>query len=67
MRCFAQDALDCIEVSARCLPAAVENGNRRQSLLAALRPSTKRETVDTVAMRRQIADVAVDTECYPLS
>jgi alkylation response protein AidB-like acyl-CoA dehydrogenase len=65
--CFAQDALDRIEVSARRLMAAVEEGDTLRSLLVALRRFTRRETLDTVALRRQIADAAVEAEGYPLS
>jgi alkylation response protein AidB-like acyl-CoA dehydrogenase len=67
VRCFAQDALDRIEVSARRLLAAVEEGDTSRSLLVALRRFTKRETLNTVAIRRQIADAAVEAEGYPLS
>jgi alkylation response protein AidB-like acyl-CoA dehydrogenase len=67
VRCFAQDALDRIEVSARRLLAAVEEGDKLRGLLADLGQATKRETLNTVAMRRLIADAAVKAEGYPLS
>jgi hypothetical protein len=66
MRCFAQDALDRVEVAARRLLAAVEEGDTLRTMLAALRRFTKRETLDTVALRRQVADAAIERGGYPL-
>ena len=45
VRCFAQDAMDEIEASARRLLAAVEEGDTLRALLAALKRFTKREVV----------------------
>jgi alkylation response protein AidB-like acyl-CoA dehydrogenase len=66
VRCFAQDALDRIEVSARKLLAAVEEGDTLRTYLAALKRFTKRETLNTVALRRQVAAAAIEQEGYPL-
>jgi len=66
VRCFAQDALDKIEVSARRLLAAVEEGDMLRTYLAALKRLTKRETLDTVALRREVAAAALEVEGYPL-
>jgi alkylation response protein AidB-like acyl-CoA dehydrogenase len=66
-RCFAQDALDAIEVSARRLLAAVEEGDMLRTVLAALKRFTKRETLNTVALREEIARAAIDKGAYPLS
>ena len=66
VRCFAQDALDRIEVSARRLLAAVEEGDMLRTYLAALKRFTKRETLDTVALRRQVAEAAISAGGYPL-
>ena len=66
LRCFAQDALDRIEVGARRLLAAVEEGDTLRTMLAALRRFTKRETIDTVALRRRIAEAAIERGSYPL-
>jgi hypothetical protein len=35
-------------------------------MLAALRRFTKRETLDTVALRRQVAEAAIERGGYPL-
>jgi alkylation response protein AidB-like acyl-CoA dehydrogenase len=67
VRCFAQDAMDRIEVSARRLLAAVDEGDTLRTYLAALRRFTKRETLDTMALRRQVAEAAIEMSAYPLS
>ncbi len=66
LRCFAQDALDRVETSTRRLLAAVEEGDTLRTMLAALRRFTKRETIDTVALRRLIAEAAIERGGYPL-
>jgi alkylation response protein AidB-like acyl-CoA dehydrogenase len=66
VRCYAQDAMDTIEASGRKLLAAVEEGDSLRTLLAALKRFTKREVFNTVALRRQVADAAIDQVGYPL-
>ena len=66
VRCFAQDAMDRIEVSSRRLLSAVDEGDMLRTSLVALRRFTKRETADTVALRRQVADAAIEAGGYPL-
>jgi alkylation response protein AidB-like acyl-CoA dehydrogenase len=66
VRCYAQDAMDEIEVSARKILAAVEDGDTLRTLLAALKRFTKRDIVNTVALRRQVADAAIEKVAYPL-
>jgi len=66
VRCYAQDAMDEIEVSARKLLAAVEEGDTLRTLLAALKRFTKREPCNTVALRRKVADAAIEKVGYPL-
>jgi len=66
VRCYAQDAMDEIEASARKLLAAVEEGDTLRTLLAAVKRFTKREAAITVALRRQVADAAVEQVGYPL-
>jgi alkylation response protein AidB-like acyl-CoA dehydrogenase len=66
VRCYAQDAMDGIEASARKLLAAVEEGDTLRTLLAALKRFTKREACNTVALRRQVADAAIERAGYPL-
>jgi alkylation response protein AidB-like acyl-CoA dehydrogenase len=65
VRCFAQDALDRIEVSGRRLLAAVAEGDDLKAALAALRRFTRREVENTVALRRQVAEAAIEAGGYP--
>ena len=65
VRCYAQDAMDGIEASARKLLAAVEEGDTLRTLLAALKRFTKREVCNTVALRRQVADAAIERGRLP--
>jgi alkylation response protein AidB-like acyl-CoA dehydrogenase len=67
VRCFAQDAMDRIEVSGRRLLAAVEQGDMLRTYLAALKRFTKREVADTVTLRRQVAEAAIEHGGYSLS
>jgi alkylation response protein AidB-like acyl-CoA dehydrogenase len=67
VRCFAQDALDRVEVSARRLLAAVDEGDMLRTYLAALKRFTRRETLNTVALRREVAAAAIEAGGYPLS
>jgi alkylation response protein AidB-like acyl-CoA dehydrogenase len=67
VRCFAQDALDRIEVSARRLLAAVDEGDMLRTYLAALKRFTKREARNTVDLRRTVAAAAIARGGYPLS
>jgi alkylation response protein AidB-like acyl-CoA dehydrogenase len=66
VRCFAQDALDRIETSARRLLAAVEEGEALRRSLRALERFTARELQNTVALRRQVARAALEAGGYPL-
>jgi alkylation response protein AidB-like acyl-CoA dehydrogenase len=66
VRCYAQDAMDEIDTSARKLLAAVEEGETLRTLLAAVGRLTKRETCNTVALRRLVADAAIEQVGYPL-
>ncbi len=63
---FAQDALDLVEVSARRLLAALDEGDMRRTYLGALRRFTKHEVVDTVALRRAVAEAAIEKGRSPL-
>jgi alkylation response protein AidB-like acyl-CoA dehydrogenase len=68
VQCFAQEALDRIETSGRKLLAALDEGDTRRTYLAALKRFTKREVVDTVGLKRQIAEAAIDrVGDYPLA
>jgi alkylation response protein AidB-like acyl-CoA dehydrogenase len=66
VRCFAQDALDRVEATARRLLAAVDEGDMLRTYLAALKRFTRRETLNTVALRRRVAAAAIEQGSYPL-
>jgi alkylation response protein AidB-like acyl-CoA dehydrogenase len=66
-RCFAQDAMDRIETTARRLLSALEEGDTLRTLLAALKRFAKRDTLNTVALRRVVATAAIEAAGYPLS
>ena len=66
VRCFAQDAMDRVETSARRLLAAVEeDGAALDRALGAVRRLAARRPANTVALRRQVADAAIDAGGYP--
>jgi len=64
--CFAQDALDRVEVSARRLLSALADGEPLRTYVSALRQFTKRDLANTVALRRQVAEAAIEHGGYPL-
>jgi hypothetical protein len=67
VRCFAQDALDKIDAGARQVLAAVGEGDTLRTYLAALKRFTRRDPVNTVALRRLVAEAAIDrVGGYPL-
>jgi alkylation response protein AidB-like acyl-CoA dehydrogenase len=66
VRCFAQDAMDNIDASSRRLLAAVFEGEKLRPYLAALQRFTTRQTVNTVALRRQVAAATIEQGKYPL-
>jgi alkylation response protein AidB-like acyl-CoA dehydrogenase len=66
VRCWASDALDRIETSARRLLAACAQGEELKAGLAALSQQLGRVPADTVALRRRVAAAALEAEGYPL-
>jgi alkylation response protein AidB-like acyl-CoA dehydrogenase len=67
LQVFAQDALDNVEATGRKLLAAIDEGDMLRTYLSAVRRFTKREVVDTVALRRQVAEAAIERGRSPLS
>ena len=65
VRCFAQDAMDRVETSARRLLAATEEGEALDGALKAVRRLAARRPANTVALRRRVADAAIDAGGYP--
>jgi alkylation response protein AidB-like acyl-CoA dehydrogenase len=66
-RTFVNDAAQRIEMAARSALAAMADGDTLRTLLAALRRLLKVQPVNTVALRRQLADSALASGGYMLS
>ena len=67
VRCFAQDALDRIEVSAGGCCRPWPRGTPCAAISAALARFTRRDPANTVALRRQVAGAAIEAGRYPFS
>ncbi len=59
------DALDRVEQNARTVLAACAEGDTLRAQLALLRRLLKREPPNTVALRRQVAQAAIEAGRYP--
>ena len=64
-RVFINDAAWRVDVSAKTALAAMASGDTLRTLLAALRRLLKVTPVNTVELRRQLADTAVERRTYP--
>jgi hypothetical protein len=64
-RSFSYDALDAIEKDARTALAATESGDTLVTLLAALRRFAKHAPLDSIALRRRVADAVLAQDRYP--
>jgi alkylation response protein AidB-like acyl-CoA dehydrogenase len=64
-RAFVYDAMDHIEKDARTALAGTESGDTLATLLAALRRFAKHAPVDTIALRRSVADAVLAQDRYP--
>jgi alkylation response protein AidB-like acyl-CoA dehydrogenase len=64
-RVFVADAAARVEIAARTALAAMSEGDTLRTLLAALRRILKVTPVNTVALRRQIAEAVVERKGYP--
>jgi len=66
-RVFVNDAAQRVEMAARNALAAMADGDTLRTLLAALRRLLKAAPINTVVLRRQLADVAVASGGYILN
>jgi alkylation response protein AidB-like acyl-CoA dehydrogenase len=66
-RTFVNDAAQRIEMAARSALAAMADGDTLRTLLAALRRVLKVQPVNTVALRRRLADSALASGGYMLN
>jgi alkylation response protein AidB-like acyl-CoA dehydrogenase len=64
-RAFACDAMDRIEKEARTALAATVDGDTLITQLAVLRRFSKHSPVDTIAIRRRMADAVLAQDSYP--
>jgi alkylation response protein AidB-like acyl-CoA dehydrogenase len=62
---FVNDAIGRVELTARDALAAIEEGDTLRTLLAALKRLTKTTPINTVALRRRLADAVVERRVYP--
>jgi hypothetical protein len=63
-RVFVNDAAVRVESSAKTALAAMADGDTLRTLLAALRRLLKVTPINTVALRRQLADATVERRTY---
>ncbi len=64
-RVFVYDALDRIEKEARTALAAAADGDTLMTQLAVLRRFAKHAPLDTIALRRSVADAVLAQDRYP--
>ena len=64
-RAFTYDAMDRVEKEARTALAGVSDGDTLTTQLAALRRLAKHAPVDTIALRRRLADAVLSQDRYP--
>jgi alkylation response protein AidB-like acyl-CoA dehydrogenase len=64
-RAFSYDAMDRIEKEARTALAATVEGDTLVTQLAALRRFAKHAPMDTIALRRRLADAVLAQDRYP--
>jgi alkylation response protein AidB-like acyl-CoA dehydrogenase len=62
---YVNDAAARVEASAKTALAAMSDGDTRRTLLAALRRLLKVAPINTIALRRQLADATVERKTYP--
>ena len=65
-RLICNDAMHRLEIRAREVLAATCEGDVLTTTLSALRRTVKQQPVNTVALRRQIADVVIEKEALPV-
>ncbi len=63
-RCYLQTAMEKIEVAARKVLADVAEGDMLRTQMAILRRLSKYEPVNTIALRKRIADKVIDAGRY---
>jgi alkylation response protein AidB-like acyl-CoA dehydrogenase len=64
-KAIVYDAMDCIEKEARTALAATADGDTLVTQLAVLRRFAKHAPIDTIAIRRRVADAVLAQDRYP--
>ena len=64
-RLYCHTAMQRLEIAARNVLSAVCQGDMLAATLAGLRRTAKHQPVDTVALRRQVADAVIEQEAWP--
>jgi len=65
-RLFCNEALHRLEIRARDVLSAVSEGDVLTTTLSGLRRTVKHVPVDTVSLRREIADAVIEKEAWPI-
>jgi len=65
-RLFCNEALHRLEIRARNVLSAVSEGDVLTTTLSGLRRTVKHVPIDTVALRREIADAVIEKEAWPI-
>jgi alkylation response protein AidB-like acyl-CoA dehydrogenase len=63
---FCNEAMHRLEIHARDVLAAVSEGDTLATVLSGLRRTVKHQPLNTVALRREVADVVIEQEAWPL-
>ena len=66
-RVFIYGACDSVEVEGRRALARIAAGDSFRAQLAVLRRFLRRTPPDTIGLRRQVADRALELDCYPFA
>lgn len=64
-RIYCHDAMERISTAARTALAAIESGDSLLTMMAAVRRLVKHPSLDTLGLRRQLADAVLAAERYP--
>lgn len=64
-RCFIHEAADRVELEARRALARIAEGDNLRVQAGMVRRFMKREPVDTIALKRKLADLALEAGRYP--
>jgi alkylation response protein AidB-like acyl-CoA dehydrogenase len=63
---YCNDAMNRLEMRARDVLGAVLEGDALMTTMAGLRRTVKHQPIDTVTLRRRIADVLINKEAWPI-